>query len=146
MLDVATLFGNPDSQLKVQTDVPVRCALLFTTTAPSPSRRFVKTRGVWKQHGTTWSINGGSWYWQNENGDTTEHTWTISGWSPGLALWYCVAAEQQGVPTVSRSILLNSVRPDPGSIKPSGDGTSTRLATISGPNPSSPNEPRPAIG
>lgn len=145
LLDTAVLFGSPDSTLHAQTDVPVNCALMFSASPPSAIPHMRKTRGVWKRTSTSWRIAPGSFYWQNEPGDTLRHSWTVTGWPPGLALWWYLDAYQRGGPTVSKSILLNSVRPDPGALASLARQPLSRLGTAPALLVESPSAPAPSV-
>lgn len=111
VLDCICLFGYPDSQIVVTTDVPVFLYGNFTRYPPSPIQRTAIVRGVTKRKGTFWAAQQGTWIHQSETGETSHHTYTVTGWPPGEPLWYWFTGYQNGAPTVSSSILFGSLRP-----------------------------------
>lgn len=143
VLDLAVLFGSPDSLLAMQTDVPCRAAAMFSDSPPQALPRYAKVRGMFIKKGTSWSIPARAWHWQNEAGDTYTHTWNIGNWPIGAALWYYFDATQEGAATVSKSILFNSLRADSAAALAARSNPQPRIANALTLNVYPPTDPAP---
>ena len=113
VLDISTVFGDPDTRISVETDSPCELWIHATVSPPAGVPQHRMRRGAIYEAFTLWVSPQGVWLRQLEAGDSSLHTFIIAGWPQGTTLWYYLDGYQQGRTTISTSILFGSLRTVP---------------------------------